>query len=167
MLSWKFIVCQPYVRRIKMKTYNPTNFPSPWENIFLKATEDKFIVWNYHFSGPNTIYLFEFSNTNSRIKCKICSKLTIKALDIVLVSLLFIVKLWWYMTHCSQVFLLALNLNCRWIFYCLNLNLPTHFRVRFRSIVGRGYLNPYFLKTLTLYSLPPPSFSNFFYITHL
>ena len=36
------------------------------------------------FSGPTDIYLQEISNTNSRIKCKICSKLTIETPDIVL-----------------------------------------------------------------------------------
>ena len=67
-LSWKFILLQPYVRWIKMKTYSPTNFPSPQDNLFPKTTEKKFIVWNYHFSGRTTIYLFEFSNINCRIK---------------------------------------------------------------------------------------------------
>ena len=35
-----------------------------------------------------TIYLFEFSNINSRIKCEICVKLTIEVPDIFLLSLL-------------------------------------------------------------------------------
>ena len=40
-------------------------------------------------SDQSSIYLFEFSNnTNSRIKCKLCSKLTIEVPDVVLVSLL-------------------------------------------------------------------------------
>ena len=56
-------------------------------NIFPTITENKFIVWNYSFLGLTGIYLFEFSYNNSRIKCKICSKLLIKAPDIVLVSL--------------------------------------------------------------------------------
>ena len=44
-----------------------------WPNKFSQSiTENKFIVWNYHFSGPTSIYLFECSNINSRIKCKIC-----------------------------------------------------------------------------------------------
>ena len=42
---------------------------------------------NCMFSLPTTIYLFEFSNNNSRIKYEICSKLTIEATDVVLVSI--------------------------------------------------------------------------------
>ena len=39
------------------------------------------------FPDPKRIFffLFEFSNNNSRIKCEICSKLTIEATDDVLV----------------------------------------------------------------------------------
>ena len=87
-LSWKCILLQPYIRWIKTKnsTNSPTNFPSPQDNIFLKTTENKFIVWNYHFSGRTTIYLFELSNINCRIKCNICSKLTIEAPDVVLLK---------------------------------------------------------------------------------
>ena len=40
------------------------------------------------FLGPTGIYLFKFSNDNSRIKCEIGSKLTFEAPDLVLVSLL-------------------------------------------------------------------------------
>ena len=87
-LSWKFILLQPYVRWIKMITYSATNLPNPQDNIFFKTTENKFVVWNYHFSGRTTIYMFGFSNINCRIKCNICSKLTMKAPDVVLVSLL-------------------------------------------------------------------------------
>ena len=39
-------------------------------------------------SGPTKIYLQESSNINNRIKCRICSKLTIEAPDVILVSLL-------------------------------------------------------------------------------
>ena len=56
--------------------------------IYFPVTENKFIVWNYSFSGPTSIYLFKFCHNKSRIKCQICSKLTIEALDIVLVLLL-------------------------------------------------------------------------------
>ena len=71
-----------------MKTYGLTKLPCPQDKMFLTVSEDKFIVWNYHFPGPTGIYLFKFSNINSRIKCKTCSKLTIEVPDIVLVSLL-------------------------------------------------------------------------------
>ena len=39
MLSWKPILSQPYVGWIEMKTYSPTNFISPYDNIFLTVTE--------------------------------------------------------------------------------------------------------------------------------
>ena len=42
--SWKFIRSQAYFGWIKMKTYSPTYFRSPWDNIFFTVTEDKFIV---------------------------------------------------------------------------------------------------------------------------
>ena len=60
----------------------------PENRIYPTITENKFIIWNYSFSGPNRIYLFEFSN-NDNIICEICSKLTIEASDIVLGYLLF------------------------------------------------------------------------------
>ena len=72
-----------------MKTYSPTNSPNPENNIFLAVTENKLLFETmYCFSGPTSIYLFEFSNTNSRINCKICLKLTVEVPDVVLVSLL-------------------------------------------------------------------------------
>ena len=51
------------------------NVPSSWDNSCLIVTENKFVVWNYSFSGPKSIYLLEFSNNNSRIKYEICSHL--------------------------------------------------------------------------------------------
>ena len=62
-LSWKVIPLQPY------------------------------FICNYSFSDPTEIYLFEFSNNNSRIKCELCSKLTIEAPYVVLVSLLLTLKI--------------------------------------------------------------------------
>ena len=47
----KFIHSEPYVGWKKMKTYTQTNFSTPWSNIFLTVTVNKFIFWNYHFSG--------------------------------------------------------------------------------------------------------------------
>ena len=54
--------------------------------------------WNYvaqqiycfklYTSNLTSIYLFEFNNNSSRIKCEICLKLTIETSDVVLVSLL-------------------------------------------------------------------------------
>ena len=83
-LSRKVLLLLSYFGWIKMKRSSPAifpahrkYFPSYWKQIY---------VWNYIFSDPISIYLFEFSNNNSGIKCTICSKLTIKAKN-VLVSL--------------------------------------------------------------------------------
>ena len=54
-------------------------FHNYWKQIY---------VWDYSFSGPTSIYLFKFSSNNSRIKCKMCSKLTIEEPYIILVFLL-------------------------------------------------------------------------------
>ena len=62
--SWSVVViiylfAAPYhIGCIKMKTYSPTSFSSPWSNIFLTITENKFTAWNYHFSCPTHIHLF-------------------------------------------------------------------------------------------------------------
>ena len=87
-LSWKSILSQPYGGWIKWKHVAPTNFPGPKDNIFLTVTGNKFVVWNYIFSGSINIYLFECRNINQRINCKICSNLTIEAPGILLVSLM-------------------------------------------------------------------------------
>ena len=57
------------------------------------------------------LLLFEFSNNNSRIKCEICSKLTIEATDVVLVTSLltfnivdtFLVFFCWVWTYKCQM----------------------------------------------------------------
>ena len=64
-LSWKFIFSQPKVGWIRMKSCIPINFSSPQDNVFPTVTERKFIIWNYSFSGPTSVYLFELSNNNS------------------------------------------------------------------------------------------------------
>ena len=74
-LSWRLILSQPYIGWINMKTYSLTNFTSLWDDLFLAVTGNRFKVWNYNFSGPTGICLFEFSSVNSEIKCKVCSKL--------------------------------------------------------------------------------------------
>ena len=84
----KFILSQYYDDWLKMETYSPTNFLSLLDIIFLTVTENKFIVWDYHFLGRSSIYSFEFSNINGRIKHKICLNLNIKVPDIFLRSLL-------------------------------------------------------------------------------
>ena len=57
-------------------------------------------------------YLFKFSNTNSRINCKICSKLTTEASDVILVSLLLTLNIFDVLFQC---FLADFkHLNARW-----------------------------------------------------
>ena len=113
-----------------MKTYSLTNFTSLWDDLFLAVTGNKFKVWNYNFSSPTGICLFEFSSVNSGIKSKVCSKLNIEAPGVVLVFLLSTLLL----ACCLNVFLLTLNM---WmpdgILYCLNLNLSIRFRVGYRG----------------------------------
>ena len=65
-----------------MKTYSPTSFLSPYDNIFLTVTIKQIL------SGPTGIYLLKFSNINNKVKCEMCSKLTIETTGIVLVFLL-------------------------------------------------------------------------------
>ena len=115
-----------------MKKYSPTNFSSPLYNIFLTVAENKSIAWNYCFSRLTSIYLFKFSNVNTRIKCKICLKLTIEAPDVLLVSLLLT---WIYLTHCSSVFCWVWTWMGDGKLYCLNLNLSLYFRVRSRTLL--------------------------------
>ena len=120
-LSWKFVLLQPYVGWLKLKIYSPTNFPIyTWQlletNLLSKITI---------FFCPTNIYLFEFSNINSRIKCKTCLKLTIEVPDVILVSLL--------LTLPVLVFLCWLE-TCSGS--CLNLNLYLHFRVWSRSPIS-------------------------------
>ena len=55
---------------------------------FLTVTKNRFIVRNYIFPDPTSIYLFEFSSTNNRMKWEIFSKLTIEAADVGLVFFL-------------------------------------------------------------------------------
>ena len=99
-----------------MKPYSSANFLSPQDNMFLKVTENKFIVWNYHSSGPSSIYLFEFSNINGRKKCKLCSKslkLTIGAPNINLVFLC-ILYLFWYLRYQGTLPTIQCNLGKIW-----------------------------------------------------
>ena len=116
-LSWKCILLQPFFVWRKMKTYSLTSFPSSWDNIFLTVSENKFIVWNNHFSGPTSTFLLEFGNINSGIKCKIYSKLTIEAPDVVLVSLMLTLNI---LDMFFWVFLQTLNMEMAdGLLYCL------------------------------------------------
>ena len=112
-LSWKFILSQPYVGWINMKAYINTNFANPEDNIFFPVTKNKFFSLNYSFSGPNNMYLFEFNNNNSRIKCEICLKLTLttEAADIILVSIFLTLNLFDTLFQCF--FLLTWICKCQ------------------------------------------------------
>ena len=60
--------------------FSTENFPT--------VTENKFIICNYSFSSPAGTSLFESSNNDNIILCRICSKLKIEASAIVLVYLM-------------------------------------------------------------------------------
>ena len=90
-LPWKAIFSWPYFGLIRMKTFNPTN-----------GSEKNFIVWNYSFSNPTSIFWFKFSHNNIRIKCKICSNLTAEAQDTVLG---FLLLTWIYLMFLMHFFL--------------------------------------------------------------
>ena len=62
------------------------------------------LVWLKQIHCPTNIYLFKFNNINTRRRCKICSKLTIKTLE------------WRHWCH-SGVFIVDLNIF-HTFFYC-------------------------------------------------
>ena len=68
--------------------------------------------WNYSFSGPNSIKLFEFRNNNSKAKWDVFSKLTIEAPNILLVSVL--LKLNIFDTCSSVIFADFEHVNANW-----------------------------------------------------
>ena len=68
------------------------------------VTENKIIVWEQIYCQINCIYFFEYS----KMKCKICSKVTIKAPSIVLLSLLLIFSRF----YTSSVFFA--DFECKW-----------------------------------------------------
>ena len=85
-LSWKFTLSQPYVGRIRMKTFIPKIFLAH-RRIYLpqllKTNLSKTMV-----SESQPAFIYSNWAINSRTKFEICSKLTIKAPTIILVSLL-------------------------------------------------------------------------------
>ena len=94
-----------------MKACSPTNLPRLWDNLFLTVTENKFIFRIYMFSDPASISLLEFSYNNRRIKCEICSKLTVEATDVVLVSSLLTLTCLMVLCRVRTCKSLCLNLN--------------------------------------------------------
>ena len=97
--------------------------------MFLTVTENKFIVWNYRFSGLTSIYLFEFSNINKvRNMFKVNNRSTRR-------SGVFIVN-FEYIRHVVLVFFADFeHANDVCTTYSLNINLSMHFRVGSRSPV--------------------------------
>ena len=78
------------------------------ENLFgYMFSSEKKLVSNYIFSDPTSIYLLKCSDKNSRIKCKICSKLIIEARDTILMCLLLIRNIF---NTFLVFFLLSLNM---------------------------------------------------------
>ena len=67
-LSWKFILSQTHVGLTKMKTCSTTIFPSPQDNIFL--------LLKINLLSETRVYLFKFSNNNSRMKFKVNNRST-------------------------------------------------------------------------------------------
>ena len=113
-----------------METCSLTNFFSPQENILLTVRKTNLLSETW----PNQHLLVRIQQHNS--SAKLCSKLTIEATDVVLVSLpltlskfeMFLVFFYWiWACKCrTQYFIVYLNL-------LLYLNLSMCFRVRFKS----------------------------------
>ena len=74
-----------------MKTHSPTNYPSPLETIYISQLLKTNSLSETTVSQAQPGFICSNSNSailiDSRIKCEICSKLTIEAPDVVLVSL--------------------------------------------------------------------------------
>ena len=86
--------------------------------IFHSYYQTNLLSLKLQFIRPNQHFLLEFSNFNSRLQSKVCSKLAIEIAD-VLLSLLLILNCW------------LLNMSFpNGILYRLNLNLSVYFRVR-------------------------------------
>ena len=87
-LPWKFIFHNLSDQRRKHMLVQQIS-PSHRTSYFWQLLETNLLPETTVFSDSTNIYLFKFNNTNSRIKCKTCSKLTIESIGIVLVSSLF------------------------------------------------------------------------------
>ena len=141
---------------LNMNTYSPTHFPSPWDDIFITVTENNRIVWNNSFLDPTSIHLLEFSNFDSRIKCKLCSKLTMEARDIVLVSLLSTLNIFCMFFKC---FIADFeHVITWWNTLCHNLNISICFRV--------GFYEPCHIEDETLCNNSQQQFPGLTYFCH-
>ena len=85
-LLWKVIPSQPYFGWIGMKTW-PNKISLPIAKCISRSCwKDIHCLKLYVLRPKKYLLLFEFSNNSSRIKCEICSKLTIEATDVALVT---------------------------------------------------------------------------------
>ena len=75
---------EAYVGWIKMKTCSSTKFSQPIGQYISHSYWKQLYCLKLEFCS----IFFKFSSSNSRINCKICSKLTIETPDVVLVYLL-------------------------------------------------------------------------------
>ena len=62
---------------------------------------------------PANIYLFKDNNRNSRKRCEICSKLTIKTLSNIFHTFFYCLYCWLWTSKCLLGDLLRTTLNCR------------------------------------------------------
>ena len=70
---------------VKHENICPHKFSKPIRQYMFLSYWKQIYLLKLQFLRPNRhIYLIKFSNINSKIKCKICSKLTIEAPDAVL-----------------------------------------------------------------------------------
>ena len=70
---------------VKQENIYPHKFSKPIRKYIFLSYWKQIYCLKLQFLSPNRhINLIKFSNINSRIKCKICSKLTIEAPDVVL-----------------------------------------------------------------------------------
>ena len=85
-MSWKVIFSQPYFGWIGMKTWPNKISLHIGKCISHSCWKKKFHCLKLYILRPKKyLLLFKFSN-NNRIKCEICSKLTIEATDVILVT---------------------------------------------------------------------------------
>ena len=80
------IPSQPYFGLIWMKMWPNQIFLPIGKCISHSCWKQIHCLKLYILRPKKHLLLFEFSNNNSRIKCEICSKLTIEATDVVLVT---------------------------------------------------------------------------------
>ena len=97
----------------KYESIHQHKFCKPTGQYIFHSHKKQFFSLNYSFSGPNNMYLFEFNNNNSRIKCEICLKLTLttEAADVILVSIFLTLNLFNTLFQCF--FLLTWICKCQ------------------------------------------------------